>query len=82
MFKNIGRTFLIAGMVGIIIIAYFIFGSPAKPAEDTATIAVIATTLCVVLGQSIIQKAQSSSQQEQEPLVTEIFRQNKGKNAL
>ena len=80
MFKFIGRVFLIVGLVGIIIIAYIIFGGPAKPGEDTATIAVLGTTLCAILGQCIIQSAQSSSPQE--PIVTEIFTQDKGKGSL
>jgi low affinity Fe/Cu permease len=78
LFKYIGRVFLIVGLAGIIIIAYFIFGGPVKPGEDTATIAIIATTLCAVLGQGIIQNAQNPSPQE--PTITEIFRQDKRKD--
>ncbi len=79
MFKYIGRTFLIVGLVGVIIIAYIVFGGPAKPGEDTATIAVLGTTLCAILGQFIIQNSQKSSSQE--PIVTEIFTQDKGRGS-
>ncbi len=71
MFQYIGRFLLIVGLVGIFIIAYFLFGGQAKLTQDTASIAIIATTLCAVLGQFIIQNTQSSSQQD--PVMTEIF---------
>lgn len=79
MFKYIGRFLLIVGLVGIFIIAYFLFGGQAKLTQDTASIAIIATTLCAVLGQFIIQNTQSSSQQD--PVVTEIFSRNDKKDS-
>lgn len=78
MFKYIGRFLLIVGLVGIFIIAYFLFGGQAT--QDTATIGVIATTLCAVLGQFIIQNTQSSSQQD--ATVTEIFTREGRKDPL
>ena len=79
MFKYIGRFLLIVGLVGIFIIAYFLFGGQAKLTQDIATIGVIATTLCAVLGQFIIQNTQSSSQQD--ATVTEIFTRGGRKDA-
>ncbi len=79
MFKYIGRFLLIVGLVGLFILAYFLFGGQAKLTQDTASIAIIATTLCVVLGQFIIQNTQSSSQQD--PIVTEIFLHNDKKDS-
>ncbi|GAC1363275.1 MAG: hypothetical protein NVS2B12_38490 [Ktedonobacteraceae bacterium] len=78
MFKYIGRLLLIVGLVGIFIIAYLVFGGQARPAEDTASIAIIATTLCAVLGQLIIQNTQGTAQQE--PISTEIFTRDGGKD--
>lgn len=75
MFKYIGRFLLIIGLVGIFILAYLLFGGQARITQDTASIAVIVTTLCAVLGQFIIQNTQSSSQQD--PVVTEIFTRKK-----
>ena len=80
MFKYIGRFLLIVGLVGIFIIAYFLFGGQARITQDTASIAVIVTTLCVVLGQFIIQNTQSSSQQD--PVVPEIFVRGDKKDSL
>ena len=78
MFKYIGRFLLIVGLIGIFIIGYFLFGGQARITQDTATIGVIATTLCAVLGQFIIQNTQSSSQQDL--ITTEIFTHNEKKD--
>ena len=74
MFKYIGRFLLIIGLVGIFLIAYFLFGGQARFTQDIASIAVLATTFFVVLGQFIIQNAQSPSQKN--TVVTEIFTHN------
>lgn len=79
MFKYIGRFLLIVGLVGIFIIAYFLFGGQTKLTQDTASIAIIATTLCAVLGQLIIQNTQATSQQD---LTVEIFTRDEKKDAL
>ncbi len=75
MFKYIGRFLFIVGLLGILVIAYFLFGGQTKITQDTASIAVIATTLSAVLGQLIIQNTQSTSRQD--PVVTEIFTRRK-----
>ena len=79
MFQYIGRFLLIVSLVGIFIIAYFLFGGQVMLTQDIASIAIIATTLCAVLGQFVIQNTQSASQQD--PVVTEIFSRNDKKDS-